>query len=63
MATFFRDLSPGKISGTAIAISAPFFILGISGEESANASYLGVGLLILFAFSPKDKKAKKEKSD
>lgn len=63
MATFFRDLSTCKISRTAIAMSAPFFILGISGEESTNASYLGIGLLILFAFSSKDKKAKKEKSD
>lgn len=48
-----------KISGTAIAISAPFFIFGLSEEGPLNLSYLGMGLLLLCSFNAKKQRNEK----
>lgn len=49
-----------KISGKAIAISAPFFIFGISEEPPSSLSALAIGLVILCSFSEKEKKSTKK---
>lgn len=49
-----------KITGTAFAISAPFFILGISGEGPLNIPYLVIGLAIFLTFSQKKSESKNE---